>query len=354
MTEFKKRKRSANIRKKTNNEEGEGQTQQEEANEALESVAKRLRMQKVGLLSGSTKARAAVVAEQFAFASSDSAKPDGELDQLATVFMDKKEGEKEKLEKVDEATGKRIYRGLEAYTKPVIKPRMAGPNKSVDNLRVTCRFDYQPDICKDYKETGYCGYGDSCKFLHDRGDYKTGWQLEAEFEEEQKKKRERAYLLAAGESVPEESENDNPYLIEDKDQLPFACFLCKGTFVKPVVTRCKHYFCESCAAKRYISTPKCGACPENTNGIFNVAYDLIKKLKRREEAKAKVHVKGEGKEDVCGGGAPGPGGPGAGPEGPGEVPEGGETEAGPSEDPHELGEPLQTNDEESFSSVSSE
>lgn len=25
------------------------------------------------------------------------------------------------------------------------------------------RFDYQPDICKDYKETGRCGYGDSCK-----------------------------------------------------------------------------------------------------------------------------------------------------------------------------------------------
>lgn len=40
-------------------------------------------------------------------------------------------------------------------------------------------FDYQPDICKDYKETGFCSYGDSCKFLHDRGDYKSGWELEA-------------------------------------------------------------------------------------------------------------------------------------------------------------------------------
>jgi hypothetical protein len=42
-----------------------------------------------------------------------------------------------------------------------------------------CRFDYQPDICKDYKETGFCSYGDSCKFMHDRGDYKSGWELEA-------------------------------------------------------------------------------------------------------------------------------------------------------------------------------
>ena len=78
------------------------------------------------------------------------------------------------------------------------------------------RWDYQPDICKDYKETGYCGFGgeqprksltvrqksfsgpakilmavkkkcfsDSCKFLHDRGDYKSGWQLDREFEESQ-------------------------------------------------------------------------------------------------------------------------------------------------------------------------
>ena len=26
-------------------------------------------------------------------------------------------------------------------------------------LRTTVRWDYQPDLCKDYKETGYCGFG---------------------------------------------------------------------------------------------------------------------------------------------------------------------------------------------------
>ena len=38
-----------------------------------------------------------------------------------------------------------------------------GPIRAPTFLRATCRFDYQPDICKDYKETGFCGYGDQCK-----------------------------------------------------------------------------------------------------------------------------------------------------------------------------------------------
>ena len=48
---------------------------------------------------------------------------------------------------------------------------------------ISFRWDYAPDICKDYKETGFCGFGDSCKFMHDRGDYKFGWQLEREQEQ---------------------------------------------------------------------------------------------------------------------------------------------------------------------------
>lgn len=53
-----------------------------------------------------------------------------------------------------------------------------GPLRASSHIRTTVRFDYQPDICKDYKETGFCGYGDSCKFVHDRSDYKSGWELE--------------------------------------------------------------------------------------------------------------------------------------------------------------------------------
>jgi hypothetical protein len=53
-----------------------------------------------------------------------------------------------------------------------------GPLRGSAYMRVSARFDYQPDLCKDYKETGFCSYGDSCKFMHDRGDYKSGWEIE--------------------------------------------------------------------------------------------------------------------------------------------------------------------------------
>ncbi|XP_025266271.1 RING finger protein 113A-like [Camponotus floridanus] len=55
---------------------------------------------------------------------------------------------------------------------------------SINYLRATVRRDYQPNICKDYKETGICGFGNSCKFLHDRADYKLSWQLERDTDEE--------------------------------------------------------------------------------------------------------------------------------------------------------------------------
>ena len=47
-------------------------------------------------------------------------------------------------------------------------------------------MDYNPSLCKDYHDTGYCCFGDSCLYIHDRGDYKSGWELEKEWLEEQK------------------------------------------------------------------------------------------------------------------------------------------------------------------------
>ncbi len=53
-----------------------------------------------------------------------------------------------------------------------------GPLRANMYVRMTALMDYNPSICKDYKETGYCSYGDSCKFMHDRGDYKQSWELD--------------------------------------------------------------------------------------------------------------------------------------------------------------------------------
>ena len=81
----------------------------------------------------------------------------------------------------------KVYRGVNNYAKFIERKDTAagsaakmstGPQRAPAHLRATVRWDYAPDICKDFKETGFCGFGDSCKFMHDRSDYKHGWQLE--------------------------------------------------------------------------------------------------------------------------------------------------------------------------------
>lgn len=170
-----------------------------------------------------------------------------------------------------------------------IKYPKSEPSKPDSHIRTTTRFDYQPDICKDYKETGYCGYGDSCKFLHDRGDYKSGLQLEKEWEEIQNKKRKLG--LSSINDIEEEN-----YEIRSDDEsqpLPFACFLCRNPFSKPIKTKCLHFFCEECALERYSKTSKCAVCGEPTFGIFNVAHEIVSEQKKRLEFQDKLANRNE-------------------------------------------------------------
>lgn len=93
-----------------------------------------------------------------------------------------------------ESSSSKVYKGINGYIdhkagfrqEHTISREKAGgahgPLRASAHIRMTVRFDYQPDICKDYKETGYCGYGDSCKFMHDRGDYKSGKDHSPKFE----------------------------------------------------------------------------------------------------------------------------------------------------------------------------
>ncbi|KAJ2701167.1 RNA-splicing factor [Coemansia sp. IMI 209128] len=179
------------------------------------------------------------------------------------------------------ADGETLYKGKKGYSSRIQArdgARKAGPFKAPSNLRATSVFDYQPNLCKDYKETGYCGYGDSCIFLHDRSTSKTGWQLEKEFEEAQQGvQRDNPKLWQV------ESDSDNEASSgragrknDDGKELPFACLICREPFTKPVVTKCQHYFCEACALAQYRKTPKCFACGAATAGVFKQAKNLKK------------------------------------------------------------------------------
>jgi len=164
-----------------------------------------------------------------------------------------------------------LYHGQKSYkthikkSQEVPKSMRTGPVRSNNStIRTVTITDYQPDVCKDYKETGFCGFGDTCKFLHDRGTYLAGWQLDK---------------LAAN---PQKQAED-PSGSDSDDDLPFACLIGRHPFTDPVVTRCGHYFCSSCAIKRFAKTPKCAACGAPTGGIFNRADKVMAKMKKLEE-----------------------------------------------------------------------
>ncbi|KAL9263316.1 Zinc finger CCCH domain-containing protein [Drosera capensis] len=179
-----------------------------------------------------------------------------------------------------------VYKGIHGYTdykagfrrEQTVASEKAGgshgPLRTSAHIRVSARFDYQPDICKDYKETGYCGYGDACKFMHDRGDYKSGWQMEKEWDEAEKS-RKRNLAIGVGDGDDTGAGNDDD---DDEDTMPFACFICRNPFVDPVVTKCKHYFCEHCALKHHSRNKKCYVCNQPTLGIFNTAHEIRRKM----------------------------------------------------------------------------
>ena len=121
--------------------------------------------------------------------------------------------------------------------------------------------------CKDWMECGSCGYGDSCKFLHDRLDYQQGWQMDKEWSDRKaKEERERKEGKTEGELLD---------VAARKRALPFACFLCRRPFTRPVVTSCGHHFDEACALARFRKTTRCPVCGKETNGSLQTATDIL-------------------------------------------------------------------------------
>ncbi|KAI9758743.1 MAG: hypothetical protein M4579_002846 [Chaenotheca gracillima] len=184
--------------------------------------------------------------------------------------------------------GDSTYKGQANYQgfiqkNPNAPSRQVGPVKAPTNIRTITITDFAPDVCKDYKQTGFCGFGDSCKFLHAREDYKQGWELDRDWEIGSKGKKSKNVDQGDDDEVPED--------------IPFACIICKEPYKNPIQTKCGHYFCEACALKRYRKDPSCAACGASTNGVFNTAKNLRKILDRKKAAQDKEEEEAGSAED---------------------------------------------------------
>jgi len=194
------------------------------------------------------------------------------------------------------------YKGAASYQSFIQKnperQTNVGPQKLNSNVRTITVTDFAPDVCKDYKQTGFCGFGDSCKFLHAREDYKQGWQLDRDWEVNTKGKKLTGRTVASADRNAKNADldEDDEKLLES---IPFACIICKKAYSNPIVTKCNHYFCEACALKRYRKDPSCAACGSSTGGVFNVAKRLNRLLdKKRERQRQKREKAIENGDDV--------------------------------------------------------
>lgn len=64
--------------------------------------------------------------------------------------------------------GDRLYSGMISHKSK--KDELVKPSST--HVRQNYIMDYQADVCKDFLKNGYCGFGDTCKFLHYREEFK--------------------------------------------------------------------------------------------------------------------------------------------------------------------------------------
>ncbi|OAA60126.1 CCCH and RING finger protein (Znf183) [Cordyceps fumosorosea ARSEF 2679] len=174
-----------------------------------------------------------------------------------------------------------------------------GPVKAATNIRTVTVMDFAPDVCKDYRKTGFCGFGDNCKYLHSREDVKQGWQLDKDWDVTSKGKTHLGGTVVASANRNGTAGGDAAADAEEDamlEKIPFKCIICEGDYREPVITRCGHYFCEPCALKRYRKDPTCAACGAGTNGVFNSSKKLKKLLERKRDREEKRKKQAEEEE----------------------------------------------------------
>jgi len=124
----------------------------------------------------------------------------------------------------------------------VVKHNLVGPKPVPKSIRTTTITDFQPDVCKDFLKNGYCGYGDTCKFLHIREELKQKKPIEKDWEVG----RNKSQTVAIGRK----------------------CVICEEEYTSPVKTECGHVYCKKCFLTRYKTNPECAICGKQTNGIM--------------------------------------------------------------------------------------
>ena len=119
-----------------------------------------------------------------------------------------------------------------------------------DSIEATAVVDYQPDVCKDFWLTGYCGYGDTCKFLHIRDE------------------------LRQTAPVTKDWEVDKKEVVNERDLS--VCAICQQKHTAPVMAECRHIFCKRCFRLRLANDKTCVVCGQESAGIVKpVSADTL-------------------------------------------------------------------------------
>lgn len=170
----------------------------------------------------------------------DTSEPLPQLDTSANKLKKRKTATTSSVDSVN-ATEDAVKPAHDEAPKP--KPKLKPLSENIKTITVT---DFQPDVCKDFLQTGYCGYGDTCKFLHVRDELR------------QKKPVERDWEVKDGKDEKKIEEH------------PFKCVICKEDYKFPVKAQCGHVFCKNCFLDRYKvkKKPSCAICLQETNGIM--------------------------------------------------------------------------------------
>ena len=60
------------------------------------------------------------------------------------------------------------------YDPEDVDPTLKDKHRMNRFIKSSIRIDYKSGICKDFRDTGFCGFGDNCIFMHDRSDLYQG------------------------------------------------------------------------------------------------------------------------------------------------------------------------------------